>query len=93
MPAPRNTTPEAAAWRSERARLTRAVNSGDPLAVLSACEHFRREFVPRYGFTDFWANWARAAEDSRLQITRADSDSPAAADVLAGLDRFVDWIR
>ena len=95
------TTTEKQDWRNERARLTRAVNSGDPHAVMLACEHFRDVYVPQYGMTDFWPRWEIAADDALSTVLRNSLphggrypyDQPAVQDLIARLESFLRWIR
>lgn len=57
-------------FRAQKARLTRAVNSGDPLKVLDAVERTLDEWQYKV-WPDDWARWARALDDAYWKFTRS----------------------
>lgn len=60
-----------AQFRSQKARLTRAKNSGDPLAVLAAVERTLDEWSGKV-WPDDWSRWARALDDAYYAFAQLD---------------------
>lgn len=62
--------------RAQRARLTRAVNSGDPERIVLACRDAVREWnQPGRMWPDDWSHWQRALDDAlpwRQRVSLAD---------------------
>ena len=54
-------------WRSQRTRLTRAINSGDPIRVLRVVRDVRREWEG-YVWPDDWARFQRASDDALYRL-------------------------
>ena len=53
-------------WRKHSASLTRAINSGDPDRIVTACRAAIRAWdQPGCGWPDNWSKWQRALDDSR----------------------------
>lgn len=50
-------------YRKQKAALTRAINSGDPLKVLAACEKVVNDWSTKV-WPDDWSRWRRALEDA-----------------------------
>ena len=51
---------------AQRAGLTRAVKSGDPLRIRRECERVVRVDWPALGYwPDCWSDWQRALDDAR----------------------------
>ena len=61
-----------AEFRKQKSRLTRAVNSGDPLNVLKACEDTLAEWAGK-AWPDDWSRWARALDDAYSKFVRSDA--------------------
>lgn len=58
-------------YRRQKARLTRAVNNGDPLAVLAAVEKTLDEWEGK-AWPDSWHRELRELEDARRAFDRLD---------------------
>ena len=67
----------------QKARLTRAKNSGDPLAVLAAVEKTLDEWSGK-AWPDAWSRWRRALDDAHFAFTRLPYDERLTVDA----DRF-----
>jgi hypothetical protein len=70
-------------FRAQKSRLTRAKNSGDPLAVLAAVEKTLDEWSGK-AWPDDWARWARALDDAFFAFSRLDYTQRLTVDA----DRF-----
>ena len=57
-------------FTKQKARLTRATNSGDPLNVLKAVEDTVSEWSGK-AWPDDWARWARALDDAYYKFVRS----------------------
>jgi len=63
--------------RAERSRLTRAVNSGEPVRTLLAVEHALDTWTGK-AWPDDWHRWARALDDAYFEYVRnVDNDGSA----------------
>lgn len=60
-----------AEFTRQKSRLTRAQNTGDPLAVLVAVEKTLDEWSGK-AWPDDWARWARALDDAYFAYVRKD---------------------
>jgi hypothetical protein len=70
-------------YRAQKARLTRAKNSGDPLAVLAAVEKTLDEWSGK-AWPDGWHRWSVALGDAYYAYTRLDDSKRLTPDA----DRF-----
>ena len=61
-----------AAFKSAKAALTRAINSGDPLKVINTVQQARWLFDAK-GYPDNWSNWRRAVSDLCFDFSMSDS--------------------
>ena len=57
-------------FRNLKSRLTRAINSGDPLKVQRECLHAWRIFEAQ-GYPDAWHRWKAADDDAAFALLRA----------------------
>lgn len=56
-------------FRTAKARLTRAINSGDPQRVIDTVNAQYAEWDDGdYAWPDDWARWGRALDDARMAI-------------------------
>ena len=62
-----------AEFTRQKSRLTRAKNSGEPLAVLDAVEKTVEEWDGK-AWPDDWARWARALDDAFFTFRRTVDD-------------------
>jgi len=78
-------------YRRQKSRLTRAVNSGDPVKVLSAVEKTVTEWEDK-AWPDDWSRWFRALDDARLKYIGAgwddERDSPEDIRILSRFDEL-----
>lgn len=59
-------------YRAAKSRLTRAINSKDPLRVIDTVRaQFTEWDEGNYAYPDDWSRWYRAAEDATLARRRA----------------------
>lgn len=75
-----------AQYRAQKARLTKAKNSGDPKRVLEAVEKTLEEWDGKV-WPDDWHRWNVALSDALFAYDRSDAiDDPEAGDII---DRFL----
>ena len=60
------------AYRKQKAALTRAKNSNDPLKVLAAVESAVKDFNA-YGWPDQWATWRIALNEAYWDFSHSDA--------------------
>ncbi len=56
-------------YRKQKTALTRAINSGDPLKVLAACQAALEAWEGAV-WPDDWHRWRNAADDALLVVRR-----------------------
>lgn len=63
-------------YQNFKRNLTRAINSKNPLRVLTECNKFDAYFGRSDGppYPDDWSRWQRAREDANYQIAREKGD-------------------
>jgi hypothetical protein len=79
-----------AEFTRQKSRLTRAQNTGSPVAVLDAIEKTLDEWSGK-AWPDDWARWARALDDAYFTFVRSDAwvaDGEKAARFRAAFDRM-----
>jgi hypothetical protein len=55
-------------YSQQKAALTRAINSGRPMAVLEACRKAKQQWDAAGGaWPDDWSRWQRALDDSAVK--------------------------
>lgn len=70
-------------YAAAKARLTRAVNSGDPIKVLDVCEKQYEAWRTKV-WPDDWARWARALDDAYWAYSCMDYEQRG-GDLLSGV--------